>query len=151
MLNKVYKILSLNDLEDCTKLFTYVFNGEPWNDGWDEKDARECLKDIFNTPKSLGIGLYDEENRLIGFALGYTSRWLNQNHFYLNEFCVRSELQGKGVGSELLTELELLCNRNNISHIYLITAREGQAEAFYTKNNFNVLPRMIIMSKNLEG
>ncbi len=59
------------NIEECTKLYTNVFNGEPWNDGWEESDAKERLTDIFNNRKFLGIGIYDEEQKLIGFLLGY--------------------------------------------------------------------------------
>lgn len=142
-------VLTLENLEECTKLYTYVFNGEPWNDGWEEEDARERLSDIFSNRKFVGIGIYDEEQNIIGFLAGYTEKWLNNNHFNLNEMCVKSELQGKGIGSKLLKELEVLCNKNNTNRIYLLTAREGKAEAFYKKNGFYVSPKMIMMSRRL--
>lgn len=142
-------MLSLEHLEECTKLYTDVFNGEPWNDGWEEEDARKRLLEIFSNRKFVGIGILDEEQNIIGFLIGHTEKWLSNHHFYLNEMCVESEMQGKGIGSRLIKELELLCDKHNISHIYLLTAREGQAEAFYKRNGFYVSPKMILMLKRL--
>jgi len=148
-MNYKIKMLSKENIEECTKLYTYVFNGEPWNDGWEENDARERLTDIFSNRKFLGLGICDEENKLIGFLLGYTERWLDSNHFYLNEMCVTTERQSNGIGTRLIKEFEDICQESNINRIYLLTAREGQAEAFYKKNGYYVSPKMIMMSKRL--
>lgn len=141
--------LSLENVEECTELYSNVFNGEPWNDGWVEDDARERLLDIFTNRNFFGIGIHNQDQKLIGFLAGYTEKWLNNYHFNLYEMCVKTDLQGKGIGSQLLKKLEIYCNKNDINQIYLLTARDGQAEAFYKKNGFYVSPKMIMMSKRL--
>lgn len=143
-------MLSLNNIEACTELYTYVFNGEPWKENWKKNDARERLIDIFSHPKFVGMGIYDEEQNIIGFLAGYTERWINSNHFNLIEMCVKTELQSKGMGTELMKQLEIKCRQNNISRIYLLTARSGQAEAFYKKNGYYVSPKMIMIAKRLD-
>ncbi|SES18125.1 Ribosomal protein S18 acetylase RimI [Gracilibacillus ureilyticus] len=140
-------MLSLENIEECTRLYTEVFNGEPWNDGWEVEDARERLLEIFSNRKFLGIGIWDDQQEIIGFLAGYTEKWLDSSHFNLIEICVRSDVQGNGIGSQLLNELEVLCRKNKVSRVYLLTARDGQAEAFYKKNGFYVSPKMILMSK----
>lgn len=143
------KALKLEDLEECCALYTYVFNGEPWKDGWNDEEARERLSDIFSHRKFIGLGVYDDKQDLIGFLLGYTERWLSSNHFYLNEMCVRTELQSLGIGSKLISELERKGRTSNFDRIYLLTARDGQAEGFYKKNGYYTSPKMIMMSKRL--
>ncbi|UOQ83442.1 GNAT family N-acetyltransferase [Gracilibacillus salinarum] len=150
-MNYKAKKLSNQNMEECTLLYKAVFNAEPWNDGWEYKDAKERLTDIFSNRKFLGIGIYDDDQKLIGFLLGHIERWLTSNHFYLNEMCVKTELQSNGIGSRLLSEFEITCKEHNISRIYLLTAREGQAEAFYNKNGFYKSPKMMMMAKRLEG
>ena len=144
-----YKIdmVTLDKIEQCVTLYTSVFNAEPWNDGWKEEDAEERLIDILNNPHYWGVGLYDNEDELLGFLLGYSEKWLDARHFYINEMCVKTELQGKGIGSKLLSSLEEHCKNNHISRINLLTARQGQAEAFYKGNDFYESPKMIMMSK----
>lgn len=142
-------MLSLKNINECTELYIEVFNDEPWHDGWQIDDAKERLTDIFNHRKFLGVGVYDEEQNIIGFLAGYTERWLNSNHFNLNEICIKTALQNQGIGSKLIATLEMLCKQNYINRIYLLTERAGQAEAFYKKNDFYISPRMIMMSKRL--
>ena len=142
--------LSLENINECTKLYIDIFNGEPWNDGWQEVDAKERLTELFNHQRFLGIGIYNN-TELIGFSLGYIERWLHSDHFYLNEMCIKETFQSKGIGSMLISALEECCIENNISHIYLITARDGQAEAFYKKNGYSINDKMIVMSKKLEN
>ena len=149
-MNTELKRLNSTNIEEATKLYIDVFNGEPWYDGWELEDARERLEDIFNNPNFIGNGIYDDKEELIGFLLGYTEKWLSSNNFYLNEMCVKTDLQSKGIGSKLLKEFENICEEKKISRIYLLTAREGQAEAFYKKSNFYVSPKMIMMSKRLD-
>jgi len=149
-LNIQFRSLSLKNIDECTELYIKVFNGEPWNDNWQEGDAKERLTDIFSNHKFLGVGVYDEKNNIIGFFAGYTERWLKSNHFNLNEICIKTALQNKGIGSKLLDRLEIKCKQNNISRIYLLTERAGQAEAFYKKNSFYVSPKMIMMAKRLK-
>mgnify|MGYP002733594359 CR=1 FL=1 len=146
----VVNTLSLENINECTKLYVDVFNGEPWNDGWKEADAKERLTELFNHQRFLGIGIYNNKE-LIGFSLGYIERWLHSSHFYLNEMCIKATFQGKGIGSILISALEEYCMKNNISDIYLLTARDGQAEAFYRKNGYSVNDKMIAMSKQLEN
>ena len=135
-------------LEECLDLYIQVFNSEPWNDGWEENDARERMTVIFSNPRFLGIGLFDPNEKLIGFTLGHTQRWLKNQHFYLQEMCINNEFQGTGSGSLLLKQLEDYCKSNGITRIELLTERNSMAESFYKKNGFYVSPRMAMMAKN---
>ena len=42
------EVLSQDKIDECTELYCNVFNRAPWNDGWDENDAKERLSEIFN-------------------------------------------------------------------------------------------------------
>lgn len=61
--------------------------------------------------------------------------------------CVTTELHSKGIEARSIKEFENIRQENNT--IYLLTAREGQAEAFYKKNGYYVSSKMIMMSKRL--
>ncbi|RWZ54632.1 GNAT family N-acetyltransferase [Halobacillus fulvus] len=144
------RTLNVRKLDECTALYIDVFNRDPWNDGWTYEDARERLGDIFRHPKFNGIGMYDGD-QLIGFLAGHKEKWLSGQHFYMNEMCVKKESQGKGAGTLLISELERLCQQSDITRIYLLTARDGQAEAFYRKNGYYISPKMMMMAKRLNG
>ncbi|MBS4193591.1 GNAT family N-acetyltransferase [Lederbergia citri] len=141
--------ITINELEACSDLYTYVFNQSPWFDEWTLESASKRLRDIIHHPQFYGFGLFDHEEHLLGFILGYAETWWDGKHFQVVEMCVKTEKQGKGIGSNLLFALENYCKESGINRIYLLTGSGGQAEAFYLKNGFYVNPRMIMMSKKL--
>ncbi|MCJ8005943.1 GNAT family N-acetyltransferase [Lederbergia wuyishanensis] len=141
------KEITLEELESCAKLYTYVFNQAPWFDQWTLQSANERLIDILNHLQFWGVGIYDHNHQLLGFLMGYSETWWDGKHFQVVEMCVKTEEQGKGIGSNLIHSLEDHCKENGIKRIYLLTGSGGLAEEFYIKNGFYVNPRMIMMSK----
>lgn len=148
MVNRIIRI-GMESLESCAELYVKVFNSPPWNDGWRLEDARERLSDIFGHPRFVGIGLVDGHEQLMGFLIGHSEKWLESRHFYIHEMCIDNELQGRGLGTRLLSFLEHFCGDNGINRMYLLTARDGQAESFYTRNGFYTSPKMVMMAKRL--
>ncbi|QTM99049.1 GNAT family N-acetyltransferase [Sediminibacillus dalangtanensis] len=143
------RFLLKSDLLNCSETYTDVFNRPPWNDGWEQEKAQERLTDIFYQPKFIGLGAFTEDGLLVGFLLGYSETWVKANHFYLNEMCIKSAYQGRGIGSSLIEALESHCADNDVDSIYLLTAREGLAETFYKKNGFENKAGMVMMAKRL--
>jgi aminoglycoside 6'-N-acetyltransferase I len=103
-------------------------------------DARQRLEDFFATPRSHGLGLYEEGEDLLGFALGHEERSGSEDHFLLQEMCVRTTHQRHGYGSQLLTGLTQTLA--HVRHWYLLTARESAASAFYEKHGFRTAGRL---------
>ncbi|MBS4218082.1 GNAT family N-acetyltransferase [Bacillus sp. FJAT-49711] len=143
------KVITINELELCTKLYTHVFNQAPWFDEWTVESASERLMDILKHHGFWGVGVMDSHGHLLGFLMGYSETWWDGKHFQVIEMCVKTEEQGKGIGSRLLSSLEKYCKECGINRVYLLTGSGGQAENFYLKNGFYANPRMIMMSKML--
>lgn len=55
---------------------------------------------------------------------------------YIFEFCIDTEKQGKGLGTEFLNEIQKFLLENNIKQIFLQTERTVSAYKFYLKNGF---------------
>ena len=138
-------------LSACVQLFCAVFNQPPWNEEWDQAEASLRLQEIVGTPGFFGIvaASKTEEANLLGFALGYTEQWNRQKHYYLKEMCVHPDVQHQGVGSAIMQVLEEAVAAQQVSKIYLLTARASSAEAFYQKCGFYVSTKMIMMGKYL--
>ncbi|RSL30550.1 GNAT family N-acetyltransferase [Salibacterium salarium] len=142
------KSISKDDLKSCTNLYIKVFNSEPWIENWSYEVAQERLEDLFHTPKFLGYTLYSD-NHLVGFIAGNQKKTPRGAVFYIAEFCIDSEIQGKGYGSKLLESLEDELINRNVSSVYLLTSNEGLAERFYMKKKYSVNENRIVMKKNL--
>ena len=128
------------DLEACVELYVDTFNAPPWSESWTAEDARRRLEDVMATPRSHGVGAWDECGSLIGFAVGCRERSEREDHFLLREMCVRSDRRQEGWGTRLLGVLAL--EVAEVRHWYLLTAGESGAAAFYESLGFRPARRM---------
>ncbi|MBN4007016.1 GNAT family N-acetyltransferase [Nostoc sp. LPT] len=138
---------TVEHLDECANLAVEVFNGELPNQHWTRETARVRLQEIFNT--SGFVGLVCRSWEMQGFVVGICEQWENTLRFELKTICVRSDRQGHGIGTNLLQQLVNTLKSMNVNSIYLLTSKDGLAEAFYTKNGFQRSPRMIFMSHQL--
>jgi aminoglycoside 6'-N-acetyltransferase I len=138
------------DIPECAKVFAAVFGNEPWNEEWRVADAQARLEEMVHTPGFHGL-LVASDDELLGFAMGHTEQWQRgKKHFYLQEICVLPDYQQRGLGSGLVHVLCQDLMAMDVEAIYLLTAREGLAQAFYEKNGFATNPEMIMMGKYLD-
>jgi aminoglycoside 6'-N-acetyltransferase I len=140
--------ITIDNMEQCIELYINVFKSEPWNETWTYQAAKERLTDLIQTPKFLGFTLY-ENGDLIGFIAGNSKKTYTGLTFYLAELCINNQIQGKGYGSKLLSCLEDELKKIHIQSLYLLTANEGLAMAFYKKNDYTINENRIVMNKNL--
>lgn len=144
----VFRSLSHKDLARCADLFTNVFNNAPWNETWSIESATQRLEDCFNTPQFYGL-VAIENDALIGFAFGHLEVWGKSRYFNLREMCVAQNRQRQGVGTELMNALIDELKNQSVEKLYLHTARDTDARAFYEKHGFRVSEKMVMMSKSV--
>ncbi len=133
-------------LPEAATLFVSVFNSPPWNEQWNEMSAQQRLGDLLGSPGFRGVACVDGD-KVLGFAVGRAERWFSGLHFILNEMCVRTEMQGHGIGGQLLEALEE--RLNDVEQCYLSTRRDSPARRFYEKHGYHVAGRHAVMTKRL--
>jgi ribosomal protein S18 acetylase RimI-like enzyme len=144
------KIVSMDSdfLGDYTELYINVFRAQPWNESWSYDSGYQRLLDLIHTPNFLGYTLWDHD-KLIGFIAGYSKMNDKGKTFYLAEFCVTTQTQGKGYGSQLLIYLEQELMNKNITSLFLITEKIGTISDFYRKKGYTMNGNRMEMRKEL--
>lgn len=137
------------DLDACVEIFVSTFAQPPWEESWDRGVVRERLEQIVRTPGSFGMVIGGEE-KIAGFALGFSEPWHEGTHFYLKEMCIAHDRQRQGLGTGLLADLSRELEARDTRRIYLLTARGDLSEAFYAKAGFYTSPKMILMARRFE-
>lgn len=137
-----------SDLLNCTETFIEVFNAAPWNDEWVVENAQHYLFNFYRTPGFLGM-LAIENKEIVGFIFGIHRIWWSGDEFYVNEMCVKPNQQNNGIGKALLSHLMEEIKGSSISNISLLTDRGIPAEAFYKKNGFEEIERLVFLSKEI--
>ena len=141
------RALGIDDIKEIKRLFFDIFTNEPWNDDWsDEVQLHEYITDLIGNRNSLSLGLYNGDE-LIGLALGSIMHWYTGTEYYIFEFCVKTEMQGKGIGTVFLKQVEEYTKRKGITHIFLQTERTVPAYEFYCKNGFTELTDHVSLYK----
>lgn len=142
------KVLSESNKQEIKTLFTGVFSREPWNDDWsNEKQLEKYITGIIGNRDSLTLGLVKDDT-LIGISLGNLIHWYKGTEYYIREFCVSAEAQGKGMGSNFLSLIEEYLKKSDVHTIFLNTDRSTPAYSFYKKNNFSELESERFLFKN---
>jgi aminoglycoside 6'-N-acetyltransferase I len=131
-------------LEECAHLLISTFNAEPWNDNWTLDRAKKALMWTQAVPGFVGLVAVDDGVRAL--TTGYIEPDDDKDVFYLNIFCVRPDVQGRGVGSRLLGHLKEHLDKIGVTSIYLITHKGTPAESFYRKNGYKASDKDIVMT-----
>ena len=128
--------VTAKDLEKCAELFAHVFSQPPWNESWTIAQAKERLSFFLKTPNFVGLAAYSSEE-VVGFIYGNYEPFQDKRVYLLKEMSIHPNLQGKGIGSELIQELHVQLKKQKVSAIDLITAKDGKAANFYIKNGYS--------------
>lgn len=143
------KELTINDLEIIKTFYKEVFTREPWNDDWsDEEQLRLYITDLIGNKNSLAYGLFEDEE-LLGIALGNIRHWFTGTQLFVDEFCVRTEKQGQGLGTRFLGLMENSLKEKGIQTIFLMTGKQMPAFEFYRKNGFEEIVNHISLIKDI--
>lgn len=98
--------LSKEHIEECADLFIDVFTKAPWNDTYNSKgQVISYFQNYINNNYFVGYGLKDQ-NCMIAISVGMKKPWINGMEYYIDQFCVKTDLQGKGIGSYFLKLIE---------------------------------------------
>lgn len=143
------KVVEESELLNCTAAFIEVFNREPWNDEWEPEKAKQYLLDFYHTPGFMGLVALEGEE-VIGFLFGVKRVWWSGDEFFINEMCVTSSQQKRGIGKALLDRLLEELDTQKVTHISLLTDRGIPAEEFYKKNGFEEVERLVFLSRGIE-
>lgn len=145
--NGIY-LISEEHLIECAGLYVRVFNSEPWNDQWTVESAHKRLRDIYLSPGFTGV-LFLKDGRVKAAIMVNCEEWFEGRHFNLREMFVETELQGKTIGSELLTELETRLKELGVRTVILFTSKGNRTNSFYRKIGFYELDSMVMMAKDI--
>ena len=101
-----FKRIGMDEIEAIKELFVDVFTIEPWNDDWSNQEQLALyLSDLVGQSNSLTYGLFENE-KMIGVSMGHIRHWFSGTEYYIDELCVRTDKQGKGIGTYFLREIE---------------------------------------------
>ncbi len=120
------KQLGEKEAEPIEQLFFSVFSQEPWKDDWSDKEQlRSYIEEMTSQKNSLIFGFY-EEDVLIGMSMGRIKHWHTGTEYHIDEFCVSTSKQGRGIGSLFMGQIEKACKELHSNNKELISTLHHQ-------------------------
>ena len=139
-----------SNFDEIKALFKSVFMGPPWNDDWsDDNQLTEYLLDLTKVRNPIRLGLY-EDGELVGISIGDVRHWWGGTDYNIEELCIKTDLQGKGLGSKFMAMIEDYLASKGIYQIFLMTGRNMPAYEFYKKRGFEELTDHVSFFKDFK-
>lgn len=136
------------DLESISQLYVFVFSSQPWNENWEYDWAYERLSWIYQSQGFIGfIGI--DNNTIIGAILGHFVPFQGEKGFEIIDFLVKESYQNQGVGTKLLTRLNLELKDNYYNFISLWTVKDTMVESFYFKRNYQRNNQLVFLRRTI--
>lgn len=129
------KELNTQKEKEITALIAEAFAAPPWNDRWTPEQLHTYFLDIAGNANSVMLGYYYNE-KLSGVALGRLKHWFDGVEYCIDDLCVDPKMQGKGIGSALLSGIEEYAKARHFKEVSLWTERSAPAFEFYKKNRW---------------
>lgn len=130
------KELTEEEYPAVKELFRSVFMSPPWNDDWsDEHQLDEYLRDLMGARTPIDLGLY-EDSSLVGISIGCIKHWCGGTEYFIDEFCISADCQGRGLGKRFLELIEEYLRERGIHQIFLMTQKTVPAYDFYKHRGF---------------
>lgn len=137
---------SSDKLEDYIRLYQRVFRSEPWNDNDSDEEVRLYFERFMRSDIFLGYAGY-LDGSLAAISAGFVKPWVKGYEYYIDQFCVDTDLQGQGIGTAFLADIEKQLKKRDINNIFLLTDKNYPSYDFYRKNGFNDLGSICCMAK----
>lgn len=134
-------------IDECVDLFIDTFTKEPWNDIYESREqVVKFFENHFKNNYFVGYAAM-LNNKIVALSIGMKKPWIKGFEYYIDEFCVSYEMQGKGIGSQFINAIEENIKQQGMNGIMLNTEKEYPSQKFYEKNEFKTLGDLIILVK----
>ncbi|TCU20135.1 GNAT family N-acetyltransferase [Rhizobium sullae] len=118
----------------------------PWHEEWSLENAASRLNELATTPGCLGLAAFEAEEP-IGFAFGLPHTSVIGRGLHLAEIAVLPNHQRKGIGSSLLSRLEIEARNMGYLQIWLVSQQSGRIANYYTGNGYEPSSRLGVYLK----
>lgn len=134
--NLLIRNFTLKDIDKCADLFKEVFSAYPWYDNWvSVQQTRTYLMELIENPVFEGYVAYNGSD-IAAVCFGHKRSFWTGKEFFIDEFYVRNENQGNGIGTGMLTYVKESLMKEEYTRLVLLTNKRMPAEEFYIKNGF---------------
>ena len=125
-------------LQECIDLYQDVFSKEPWLENSDRDDVERYFLNFMDSNKFVGY-VAKANDKIIAVSIGFLKPWIKGEEYYIDQFYVDYDSQGKGIGTFFMSKIREQLKEIDINAIILATEKGFPSFNFYKKNGFSQL------------
>lgn len=123
-----YRTMEAADIDLVTPLYIDYYNAQ--GDEWTPETVRRRIWQVLGSPDSLCL-LALEGDTVVGFAMGRFEQFYDLVAYNLVEIIIAGSYQNRGLGTELMRELERQVKSAGGSLIQLMAVNDDAHDRFY--------------------
>lgn len=147
MENLIVLKMEKDKIDECVDLFIDTFTKAPWNDVYQSRgQVVNFFNNHFNNNYFVGyVAMLND--KVVALSIGMKKPWIEGFEYYIDEFCISYEMQGRGIGSWFIKEIEEDILKQEMNGIILNTEKDYPSQKFYEKNGFKAIGDLIVLGK----
>lgn len=141
--------MNVDDIHSVLQLYIEHYNDHE-DCCWTEETAGKRIHQVLAMEDSYSLLAKDEENKVIGFAMGYFKQYDDIVGYTLEEIVISFKDQGKGMGSALLKEIENRVRKKGASCVELQAVKDEMHEKYYGRAGYKNAANFVMKVKWFE-
>ncbi len=138
--------MKVEDIGSVLPLYIEYYNTRE-ESCWTETTAGKRIRQVLTMQDSYSLILKDDAGAVSGFAMGYFKQYDDIVGYTLEEIIIAAGEQNKGLGSQLLMELEARVKAAGAACMELQAVKDEMHERFYGKAGFKDAKNFVMKVK----
>ena len=127
--------INIDNVDEIVEIYIDYYNNHE-DCCWTGDTARKRIHQVLSIEDSYSLLLKDDEGTPIGFVMGYFKQYDDIIGYTLEEIVISSDYQHKGIGSNLLKEVEKKVKDRGASCVELQAVNDEMHEHYYSKAGY---------------
>lgn len=137
--------MTIADIEAVLPMYISYYNEQ--EDGcWTKETAGKRIHQVLSMEGAYSLLLEDNDS-VLGFVMGYFKQYDDIVGYTLEEIIIAYEYQNKGIGSDLLNQLEQRVKEKGAACVELQAVNDEYHERFYGKTGYHNAKNFVLKVK----
>jgi ribosomal protein S18 acetylase RimI-like enzyme len=145
MINMKFVEMTPQDVGKVVPLYVNYYNNVEGAE-WTDAQATKRITQILTMLDGYSIMMLDK-TEVVGFAMGFFRQYDDVVGYTLDEIVIKADLQGQGLGTTLLSELERRVKEKGASCVDLQAVFDDMHERYYGKSGYKNAKNFVLKVK----
>ncbi|MBQ9850091.1 MAG: GNAT family N-acetyltransferase [Clostridia bacterium] len=142
-----YRKMIEDDIQNVVPLYIEYYNNKEEGE-WTTETTYKRIHQVWSREDSYCL-ISEEDNSVIGFAMGYFEQYDDCFAYDLVEIVVSTKLQNRGIGTKFMNELEKRVKEKGAMLIQLQAVNDEHHNHFYGKLGYKDATNLTLKTKIL--